>query len=54
MHGSIAYTSQDPWIQNTTLKNNILFGREYDAELYDETVRVCCLEPDLEVSLTGI
>lgn len=51
VHGKIAYTSQDPWIQNMTLQSNILFGREYDAELYEETVRVCGLEPDLEVSM---
>ena len=50
VHGDIAYTSQDPWIQNMTLRNNILFGRKYDADLYEETIRVCGLEPDLEVS----
>ena len=50
MYGDIAYTSQDPWIQNMTLRDNVLFGRKYDTALYKETIRVCGLEPDLEVS----
>ena len=28
--GSIGYAAQDPWIQNATLRNNILMGHDYD------------------------
>ncbi len=30
VYGSVAYVSQEPWIQNATLRDNILFGREYN------------------------
>ncbi len=30
VYGSVAYVSQEPWIQNATLRENILFGREYN------------------------
>ena len=26
----IGYLPQEPWIQNTTIRNNILFGKHYD------------------------
>lgn len=30
--GSVAYTAQDPWIQNMTLRDNILMGEEMDED----------------------
>ena len=30
VYGKTAYVPQQAWIQNNTLKNNILFGSEYD------------------------
>lgn len=43
---------QSAWIQNTTIKANILFGREFDESKYQETIRVCSLAKDLaELSL---
>jgi ABC-type multidrug transport system fused ATPase/permease subunit len=32
--GSVAYVPQQPWIRNDTLKNNILFGNDYDSNRY--------------------
>ena len=32
--GSISYVSQSPWIQNATLRENVLFGTPYDKERY--------------------
>lgn len=32
--GSIAYVAQVAWIQNASLKDNVLFGKPFDAERY--------------------
>jgi ATP-binding cassette subfamily C (CFTR/MRP) protein 1 len=45
--GSIAYVPQTPWIMNTTLKENILFGRDFDKNLYDRIIEACALQQDL-------
>ena len=47
VQGTIAYADQSPYITNATVKANILFGHEFHEERYEETVRVCCLGPDL-------
>ncbi|XP_065826757.1 multidrug resistance-associated protein 1-like [Oscarella lobularis] len=49
LKGSVAYASQQAWIQNATLRENILFGLPYDPEKYNRTIDVCALEPDLDV-----
>ena len=36
IQGKIAYVPQQAWMQNATLKNNILFGTEYKQELYEK------------------
>ena len=45
--GSVAYVSQQAWIQNLTVKDNILFGKSLDEELYDKTLNACSLLSDL-------
>ena len=30
----VAYVGQRPWIRNATLRDNVLFGLPYDAEVY--------------------
>jgi ABC-type transport system involved in cytochrome bd biosynthesis fused ATPase/permease subunit len=35
---SIAYVAQQAWIQNATVKNNILFGKEMDFRRYNSIV----------------
>ena len=47
--GSIALVAQQAWIQNATLRDNILFGKEYDAKKYDQVLEACALKPDLEI-----
>lgn len=44
----IAYVAQTAWITNATLRDNILFGAKFDQELYDETLKLCCLKADLK------
>ncbi|XP_048248325.1 multidrug resistance-associated protein 1-like isoform X3 [Haliotis rufescens] len=51
--GSVAYVSQQPWIQNATLKDNVLFGETSDDEAYRKVVGACALDPDIEMLPAG-
>ncbi|GMM51746.1 hypothetical protein DASB73_027090 [Starmerella bacillaris] len=46
--GSIAYCSQDAWLQNMTLRANILFGEKMDLEWYQRVISACELQDDLK------
>lgn len=48
-----AFCPQYAWIQNASVRNNILFGKEYDETWYDQVVDACALTPDLEVLPNG-
>ncbi|XP_061228390.1 ATP-binding cassette sub-family C member 2 isoform X2 [Neopsephotus bourkii] len=48
IQGSLAYVPQQAWIQNATLKDNILFGSELDEARYQQVIKACALLPDLE------
>uniref|UniRef100_A0A096LXM6 ATP-binding cassette sub-family C member 5 n=1 Tax=Poecilia formosa TaxID=48698 RepID=A0A096LXM6_POEFO len=45
--GGFAYVSQHAWILNESLKENILFGNEFDSVRYNAVLEACCLLPDL-------
>uniref|UniRef100_A0A673XX22 Si:ch211-221f10.2 n=1 Tax=Salmo trutta TaxID=8032 RepID=A0A673XX22_SALTR len=45
--GGFAYVAQQAWILNDSLRENILFGKEYDEDKYNAVVSACCLIPDL-------
>ncbi|KAK2536899.1 Abcc3 [Columba livia] len=47
--GSVAYVPQQAWIQNATLKDNILFGQAPNDEKYQNALEACALKTDLEV-----
>ncbi|XP_030721180.2 ATP-binding cassette sub-family C member 2 [Globicephala melas] len=47
--GTVAYVPQQSWIQNGTIKDNILFGSELDEKKYQQVLEACALFPDLEV-----
>jgi ABC-type multidrug transport system fused ATPase/permease subunit len=46
---SRAYCPQYAWIQNATVKNNILFGKDFDEKWYNKVVDACALRPDFDV-----
>ncbi|XP_065919884.1 ATP-binding cassette sub-family C member 4-like isoform X2 [Dysidea avara] len=48
IEGSVSYASQDPWIFSGTLKENILFGQDYDEAWYDRVVECCSLVKDID------
>ncbi|EPY76693.1 multidrug resistance-associated protein 7 [Camelus ferus] len=39
--------TQEPWIQFATIRDNILFGKTFDARLYKEVLDACALNDDL-------
>lgn len=47
VNGGFAYVAQQAWILNDSLKENILFGNEYDRDKYYAVLEACCLLPDL-------
>jgi len=51
-HG-IAYCSQQAWIMAGNVKENILFGLEYEATLYSRVLQESCLGPDLQMLPDG-
>ncbi|XDA80092.1 hypothetical protein R6Z07F_010083 [Ovis aries] len=53
VHGRIAYVSQQPWVFPGTVKSNILFGKKYEEDRYEEVIRACALEEDLQLLEEG-
>ncbi|GFV87319.1 multidrug resistance-associated protein 1 [Trichonephila clavipes] len=47
--GRLAYVSQQAWIQNTTLRQNILFVKPMDKKSYNSALSTCCLKPDIKI-----
>ncbi|KAL3268300.1 hypothetical protein HHI36_007418 [Cryptolaemus montrouzieri] len=47
--GTIAYVPQQAWIQNATLRNNILFGKPFDRIKYQRVISACALKSDFEM-----
>ncbi|OWY98123.1 Multidrug resistance protein ABC transporter, partial [Phytophthora megakarya] len=45
--GRIAYVTQDTWIRNSTLRDNVLFEQEFDAERYSRVLQASQLATDL-------
>ena len=48
INGNIAYVSQEPFIQNTTIQNNILYYNKYNEINYNKIINLCDLKTDLE------
>jgi len=51
--GTIAYVEQEPTIFAGTLKENIIFGRPYDEDLYQQVVGACSLQRDIKLFAKG-
>ncbi|XP_047483384.1 ABC transporter C family member 13-like [Penaeus chinensis] len=47
LHNGFGYASQQPWIQNGSIKDNILFGSSLDTNRYRAVLSACALEDDL-------
>ena len=51
--GKIALVPQQAWIQNATVKNNILFNTAFNENLYEKVLKSCSLIPDLNKMVNG-
>ncbi|EXJ79067.1 ATPase [Capronia epimyces CBS 606.96] len=53
MASSRAFCPQYAWIQNATLRENIVFGKPYKSKWYRDVVEACALQPDLDILPAG-
>ncbi|NXK19639.1 MRP6 protein, partial [Arenaria interpres] len=53
MKGIAAYVPQQAWIQNASVEDNILFGKEMDETWFNRVIDACALQPDLECFPAG-
>ncbi|GAB1607313.1 multidrug resistance-associated protein 1-like isoform X1 [Argonauta hians] len=53
VQNNMAYVAQQAWIQNDTLKNNILFGKPLQPSFYTKIINACALRTDLKILPAG-
>lgn len=53
VEGRIAYVAQQAWIQNLSLRDNILFDLPFDPTKYNKVIQACALQPDIDILLDG-
>ncbi|KAI9435350.1 hypothetical protein H4582DRAFT_2112394 [Lactarius indigo] len=51
--GGISYAAQESWVQNETIRDNILFGAPCDEERYNKVIYQCGLQRDLSLFNAG-
>ncbi|KAM3149369.1 hypothetical protein ABEW05_010371 [Botrytis cinerea] len=50
---SVAFVAQIPWIENCTVRENVLFGLPLDLDRYKEVIEACALTKDLQLLSDG-
>lgn len=51
--GSVAYIGQNPWLENGSLRDNVLFGLPFLKSRYDAVITACALRDDLAILPDG-
>ena len=54
LDAGFALVGQEAWLQQATVRDNILFGRPYESQRYNTTLEACALLEDLRVRQTDI
>ncbi|KAJ3907880.1 hypothetical protein F5879DRAFT_939640 [Lentinula edodes] len=49
----VAYAAQESWVQNATIKENIIFDSPFETTRYRQVLYQCALEKDLELFQAG-
>ncbi|KAF9142606.1 hypothetical protein BGX30_002585 [Mortierella sp. GBA39] len=53
VYGDLAYVPQQAWIINATVRDNIIFGKAFDQDLYERVIYASGLKPDFEMLSAG-
>ncbi|CAH3112435.1 unnamed protein product [Porites lobata] len=53
VRGKVGYSSQQPWIFSGTVKENIVFGQEFNKVRYQQVINACALKKDLKLFHSG-
>lgn len=53
IRGSVALVPQQAWVMNASLRENIVFGGQFDEDFYNKVVEACALLPDIEILPAG-
>uniref|UniRef100_A0A670Y9T2 ABC-type glutathione-S-conjugate transporter n=1 Tax=Pseudonaja textilis TaxID=8673 RepID=A0A670Y9T2_PSETE len=46
--GTTAFVPQTSWIQNASVEDNVVFGRKMERTWYNQVVKACALQPDID------
>ncbi|KAJ1350994.1 Multidrug resistance-associated protein 4 [Parelaphostrongylus tenuis] len=49
LRGRVSYVPQQPWMQNQTIRQNIIFGKAYNEYFYNRVIDACALFLDLSI-----
>jgi ABC-type multidrug transport system fused ATPase/permease subunit len=52
-YATIAYSGQQPWLTNGTIRDNILFGESYRPKRYEKIIETCALKSDIDMMPNG-
>lgn len=52
INGTLLFCGQ-PWIQNVTLRDNIIFGSEYHSDRYERVIDACSMSSDINILSAG-
>lgn len=52
--GKVSYVAQQPWVQNATVRENIVFGQDLDTQRLATTIESCALGRDIEQFAAGL
>ncbi|XP_061388505.1 probable multidrug resistance-associated protein lethal(2)03659 [Musca vetustissima] len=53
INGKISYCSQEPWVFEGTIRDNVVFVEDYNEKRYKKVLEVCALNRDLELMPRG-
>ncbi|ETS76924.1 hypothetical protein PFICI_10798 [Pestalotiopsis fici W106-1] len=47
LSGRLAYVPQTPWLVRGSIRDNIIFGRQFESDFYMSVLRACALDIDI-------